>query len=230
VRSQRDPDPRPGALESVARAIAPTPDGNVLVAGGGHQGSGFALRTTASGRLDCTYGSDGEGSGFSAIPTRAAGDARSDGVFGVVAQPDGNYVGAGRGRGGGLVLGRIVGGPGAGAQAPAKRPLVRTLGARYLGKGRAVAYGVVVRNCASSTVRFVATPRGRGGGRTVTTRYAQVSGAYGPQVVCAFVRGLRPGHSYRLRLSSREAPALGRLRVLRAVPTGRRALPQEGCA
>jgi uncharacterized delta-60 repeat protein len=217
--------------ESVARAIASTADGSVLVTGASYRGSGFTLRTTGAGRLDCAYGTLGTGAGFAAVPNGRTGDPATDGLFGVLAQPDGNYVAAGRLAGGGLLLGRVVGGPGAGAQAPARTAHVRTLGARYLGGGRAVVFGAVGADCSSATVRFVASPVGRGGGRAITTRYARVSGAFGPQVVCAVVRGLRPGRSYRVRIGSRQAPrTIGVTRVLRAVPTGRRALPQEGCA
>ncbi len=231
VRTQLDVSTKHGPLQSVARAIAPTADGTVLVTGATHRGSGFTMRTTASGRLDCAYGSDGLGAGFGTVPVAPAGNPRTDGVFGVVAQPDGNYVGAGRRPGGGMLLGRVIGGPGRGAQAAARRPLVRTLSARYLGQGRAVVYGAVVRNCATSTIRFVASPTARSGGRAITTRFARVSGAYGPQVVCAIVRGLRRGRTYRVRISSRQAPrTIGVTRVLRATATGRGALPQEGCA
>jgi hypothetical protein len=123
----------------------------------------------------------------------------------------------------------VLGGPGAGAPAPPVRPGLRTLGARYLGHGRGVVYGAVLADCAAATVRFVASPSGAG--RAVTTRSVRVSGAYGPQLVCATVRGLRRGRTYRVRIESRQTRgAVGGRRVLRAVPTGRTTLPQEGCA
>ena len=125
----------------------------------------------------------------------------------------------------------MLGGPAGPPQAPARRPGLRTLGARYLGRGRAVIYGAVLANCSAATVRFVASPSARGSGRAVTTRFVRVSGAYGSQTVCAIVRGLKPGRAYRVRIDSRQTRgAVGGTRSLRAVPTGRRALPQEGCA
>jgi hypothetical protein len=75
----------------------------------------------------------------------------------------------------------------------------------------------------------VVSPSARNtGGRAITTRFTRVSGTYGIQVVCAIVRGLRPGRTYRVRIDARQA--VGATRSLRAVPTGRRILPQEGCA
>ena len=91
-------------------------------------------------------------------------------------------------------------------------------------------YGAVHAGCSPATVRFVAGPAGRRGSRRpITTRFTRVSGAYGSQVVCAIVRGLRPGRTYALRIAERRGVFAGP-RTLRAVPTGRRALPQEGCA
>ena len=142
--------------ESLARAIAPTADGNVLVTGSTSLGGAFTLRTAPSGRLDCGYGTLGGGAGFNPLILRS-GDAAQDGAFGVLAQPDGHYVAAGRLPGGGVLLGRVLGGPSATAQTPARRPGLRTLGARYLGRGRAVVYGAVLANCSSTTVRFVAS-------------------------------------------------------------------------
>ncbi len=229
VRTQVSAAIKDRPAESAARAIAPTADGNVLVTGANSLGGAFSLRTSASGRLDCGYGSLGQGAGFGTTPAPRRGDPSADGAFGVLAQPDGNYVAAGRAPGGGLLVARVLGGLGGGAQAPARRPVLRTLSTRYLGRGRAVVYGAVLHNCAAATVRFVASPSG--GGRATATRYARVSGAYGPQVVCAVLRGLRPGRAYRTRIDSRQTRgAVGGTRLLRTVPTGRRALPQEGCA
>ena len=224
-----------GAIEerppqSLARSIAPTDDGNTLVAGSSSPGGAFTLRTTASGRLDCAYGTLGQGAGLGTTSARRSGDPSADGAFGVIAQPDGHYVVAGRLPGGGLLLGRVLGGPAAGARTPARRPGLRTLAARYLGKGRGVVYGAVPASCSAATVRFVASPDG-GRGRPIATRNARVSGAYGAQVVCAHLHGLRPGRSYRVRIESRQTRgAVGATRALRAVAAGRRAFPQEGCA
>ena len=216
--------------ESLARAIAHTADGNVLVTGSNALGGAFTLRTTASGRLDCAYGTLGQGSSLSSTFPVQPGDPSDDGAFGVLAQPDGNYIAAGRLPRGGLLLGRVLGGPSIGGQTPARRPGLRTLGARYLGKGRGVVYGAVLANCSAATVRFVAS-LARGGGRPITTRPQHVSGAYGIQVVCAPLRGLRPGRTYRVRIDSRQTRgAVGGTRLLRAVAAARNALPQEGCA
>ncbi len=217
--------------ESLARAIAPTADGNVLVTGSTSLGGAFTLRTAPSGRLDCGYGTLGGGAGFNPLILRS-GDAAQDGAFGVLAQPDGHYVAAGRLPGGGVLLGSVLGGPSATAQTPARRPGLRTLGARYLGRGRAVIYGAVLANCSSATVRFVASPRPRRApARAITTRLQRVSGAFGIQVVCATVRGLRPGRAYRVRIDSPQTRGpVGGTRLLRAVAAGRRAFPQEGCA
>lgn len=219
---------RDGRPQSLARAIAPTVDGNMLVTGSSSLGGAFTMRATASGRLDCGYGTLGRGAAFGA-PVLRPGDPATDGAFGVLAQPDGHYVATGRLPGGGLLVGRVLGGSAAAPQPPARRPALRTLGARYLGEGRAVVYGAVLANCSAATVRFVASPSARHSrGRPITTRSRRVSGAYGSQVVCAIVRGLRPGRTYRVRIGARQA--VGAARSLRAVPTGRRALPQEGCA
>jgi uncharacterized delta-60 repeat protein len=229
VRTQVGAATKQRAAQSVARAIAATADGNVLVTGSDAEGDAFSLRTTTSGRLDCAYGSLGQAGGLHTSTPGHPGDPADNGAFGVVAQADGNYVAAGRRVGGGLLLGRVLGGPGPGAQTAPRRPGLRTLGARYLGQGRAVVYGAVLASCSAATVRFVVAPRG--GGRAVTTRYVRVSGAYGPQIVCATLRGLRPGRTYRVRIDARQTRGpVGGVRALRAVPTGRRTLPQEGCA
>jgi hypothetical protein len=123
----------------------------------------------------------------------------------------------------------VLGGAGAGAQPPSRRPGLRTLGARYLGQGRGIVYGAVLASCSAASVRFVVSPRS--GGRAVATRYVRVSGVYGPQLVCATVRGLRRGRTYRVRIDARQTRGpVGGVRALRAVPTGRTTLPQEGCA
>jgi hypothetical protein len=58
-----------------------------------------------------------------------------------------------------------------------------------------------------------------------------VSGAFGQQVVCAQLRGLTPGRTYRVRIDSRQTRGpVGGTRVLRAVKAGRaKPHPQEGC-
>jgi uncharacterized delta-60 repeat protein len=217
--------------ESVARAIAPTADGNALLTGSNSLGGAFTLRTRSDGRLDCAYGTLGQGAGFSSA-LGGAGDPATDGAFGVLAQPDGSYVAAGRLPRGGLLLGRVLGGPSVGGQTPARRPGLRTLGARYLGHGRAVVYGAVLANCSAANVRFVASPTRRAGAvRPITNRLQRVSGAYGIQVVCGSLRGLRPGRTYRVRIDSTQTRGpVGGTRLLRAVASRRRALPQEGCA
>jgi uncharacterized delta-60 repeat protein len=230
VRTQAGAPIKQRAPESSARAIAFTPDGRTLVTGSNSLGAGFTLRLAPSGELDCGYGSQGEGAAFGAtLPLRPA-DPSLDGAFGVLAQPDGAYVAAGRLPGGGLLLGRITGGPG-GAGAPNLHPLLRTVGARYLGGGRAVVYGAVLANCSAADVRFVASP-GTGGGRPISSRPSPVPGRFGTQLVCGYVRGLKPGRTYRVRIAStRPRGPAGATRVLRAVKTSRaKPHPQEGCA
>ena len=217
------------APESSARAIAVTPDGRTLVTGSNSLGAAFTLRLAASGELDCGYGSQGEGAAFGAtLPPRPA-DASVDGAFAVLAQPDGAYVGAGRRPGGGLLLGRVTGGPG-GAGTADLRPIVRTVGARYLGGGRAVVYGAVLANCSAAEVRFVASP-GTGSGRPISSRPWPVPGRFGPQLVCGYVRGLKRGRTYRVRIAStRRGGPVGATRGLRAVRTSRaKPRAQAGC-
>ncbi len=119
----------------------------------------------------------------------------------------------------------MIGGASGTPQAPPRRRGLRTLGARYLGQGRAVVYGAVLANCSAAGVRFVASPaarRGGGAARPIVTRLQRVSGAYGLQVVCARISGLRPGRTYRVRNDSRQTRGtVGGTRTLRALPTGR---------
>ncbi len=229
VRAQLSPAIKPRTPESSARAIALTADGRTLVTGSNSLGGAFTMRLMPSGELDCGYGSQGEGAGFGATLPSRPGDPASDGAFGVLAQPDGAYVGAGRLPGGGLLLARVLGGPG-GPGSSNLRPFVRTVGARYLGGGRAVVYGAVLANCSAAEVRMVASPA-TGRGRALSSRPWPVAGRYGPQIVCGYVRGLKPGRTYRVRIdSTRPRRASGATRVLRAVKVGR-ANPrlQEGC-
>ena len=229
VRTQPSAAIKQRPPESSARAIATTADGTTFVTGSNSLGGAFTLRLGTSGRLDCGYGTLGEGAGLSTTLARA-GDPAADGAFGVLAQPDGAYVGAGRLPGGGLLLARVTGGPPNAGQTPARRPGLRTLGARYLGGGRAVVYGAVLANCSAADVRFVAAASRRGG-RAITSRFHRVSGAFGQQVVCAQLRGLTPGRTYRVRIDSRQTRGpVGGTRVLRAVKTSRaKPHPQEGC-
>ncbi len=230
VRTQPSAASGPRAPRSSARAIAVTAGGATLVTGSDALGGAFTLRLGPAGRLDCGYGRLGEGTGLSPATAGAHGDPATDGAFGVVVQPDGAYAAAGRRAGGGLLLGRVTGGPPSARRTPARRPGLRTLGARYLGAGRAVVYGAVRANCGTADVRFVAGPAG-GRGRPIRSRPRRVSGAFGPQVVCATLRGLTPGRVYRVRIDSRQARGpVGATRVLRAVRTSRaRPRPQEGC-
>jgi hypothetical protein len=132
---------------------------------------------------------------------------------------------AGRRAGGGLLLGRLATAP---AAAPPAAPALVTLAPRYVGKGRGYAYGLVDGRCRAVVVRFeVVGP----GGRVVRTAVQRVLAAGGPQVVCAPLRGLRPGGRYRVRVAtSARGGAHGARRALRAVGgTAARALPQDGC-
>jgi uncharacterized delta-60 repeat protein len=230
VRTQPSAAIKPRTPQSSARAIAATADGTTFVTGSNSLGGAFTLRLGPAGRLDCAYGTLGEGAGLSTTFPGARGDPATDGAFGVVAQPDGAYAGAGRLPGGGLLLGRVTGGPPGAGQTPARRPGLRTLGARYLGGGRAVVYGAVLADCGAADVRFVAGPAARRA-RALTTRYQRVSGAFGRQIVCARLRGLTPGRTYRVRIDSKQTRGpVGGTRVLRAVKPSR-AKPhlQEGC-
>ena len=226
VRAHLDSE-KSRAPRSILRALAPTLQDALFATGSSTGGGTFVARMTAGGRLDCSFGTLGFGAGFGAGPG-APGDPATDGGFAAIAQSDGKLVLAGRTRHG-LLLGRILGGAAAGGQTPASRPGLLTLGARYIGRGRAIAYGVVDARCSAATIRFVASTARRG--RSVATRFQRVSGAFGRQVVCARLRGLAPGATYRVRIDSRQTRgAVGGTRVLRAVTGGRRALAQEGCA
>ena len=88
----------------------------------------------------------------------------------------------------------------------------------------------MLANCATADVRFVASPV-TGRGRAVSTPLRRVSGGFGPQIVCAQLRGLIPGRTYRVRIDSRQTRGpVGGTRTLRAVKTSRaKPRPQEGC-
>jgi|GEM_PF-6022668 len=229
VRAHFDAGPKQIAPTSIVRALGQTAEGTVFATGSDAAGTAYTVRLAPSGGLDCSYASLGYGGGFGSV-VGPLGDPASDGAFGALVQPDGKLVLAGRSPGGGLLLGRILGGAPAGMQTVARRPGLLTLGARYVGRGRGYAYGLVDARCSSASVRFVASA-GKGGGRPITTRLQRVWGAYGRQVVCAPLRGLRPGRTYRVRIDSTATHGpVGGQRTLRAVPTGRRALAQDGCA
>ncbi len=221
---------------SAARALAPTPQG-VVVAGSGGDGAAVAARLTPSGRLDCSFDAAlppapgaGRGAALRPAPGAGRGDPASGGAFGAVAQPDGAIVLAGRLPAGGLLLGRLLGGAGAGP-APARRAVLRTLAARRAGRRRAFAYGLVEAGCAGARVHFVARPL-RWRGRPVASRAQTVARSVGGQVVCARLRGLAPGRAYRVRIepASGAARPRGASVVLRPGPPARRARAQSGCS
>ncbi|MDX6679389.1 MAG: hypothetical protein QOE31_3441 [Solirubrobacteraceae bacterium] len=206
---------------SLARALALAPDGSAVVAGAATGGSA-AARFGPLGNLDCGFGSRGRASSFGS----AGFDAMVDGAYTAALQPDGNVVVAGRRAGGGLLLGRLLGGASS-APAPAAAPRLVTLAPRYTGRGRGYAYGVVDSRCSPVDVRFtIAGPNGR----TVKTPVQRVRRRYGSQVVCATLTGLRPGRRYAIRVvSAAGARAHGAQRTLRALAPGRRGRAQEGC-
>jgi hypothetical protein len=109
-----------------------------------------------------------------------------------------------------------------------RAPRLATLAARYAGHGRGYAYGLVDGGCSRVNVRFtVAGP----GGRTVATTVQRVSGRYGPQVVCAALKGRRAGGRYAIRIvTSPASRARGAPRPLRASGPPRTVRRQEGCA
>ena len=210
-------DPAPPS--SLARAVVLAPDGAAIAAGAATAGA-VAARYGANGALDCRYGTRGRALAF--------GGARfsfsTDGASGVALQPDGRVLLAGRRAGGGLLLGRLTGGPSPAASATA--PRLVTLAARYTGRGRGYAYGLVDGACKVVNVRFTV----KGSGPIVSTRVQRIFGRSGPQVVCAPLSGLRMGATYKVRLeSSPKGGARGAQRTLRvAKPTGSVRV-QEGC-
>jgi uncharacterized delta-60 repeat protein len=205
---------------SLARALALQPDGAAVAAGAASGGSP-ASRYGPLGNLACGYGSRGRAASFGA----ARFDPAVDGAAAAALQPDGNVLVAGRRPGGGVLLGRLLGGPSS-ARPAAAVPRLVTLAARYVGRGRGYAYGLVDGRCSRADVRFVVTGPGE---RRVKTLVQHVPGRYGPQVVCLTLTGLRPGARYDVRLvTSPASAARGAKRVLRAVVSGR-PRPQEGC-
>ena len=228
VRAHFDVGPKRIAPRSIVRALAQTAEGTVFATGSDAVGGAYTVRMAPGGGLDCSYASRGYG-GVVGGPPGAPGDPALDGGFGALTQPDGKLVVAGRAAGGGLLLGRIAGGPPGPRPPAASRPTLLTLRARYIGRGRGYAYGLVDARCGSARVRFVASA-GKGGGRPIATRLQRVYGAYGRQVVCAPLRGLKPGRTYRVRIDSTATRGpVGGERVLRAVASGRAGLAQEGC-
>ncbi len=217
---------------SLSRGLALQPDGTAVVVGAAtsaaaRSGAALAARYRINGALDCGYGVRGRTATFGGRNF----DLAQDGAFAAVAQPDGKLLLAGRQVAGGLLLARLTGGPSS-APTPVARPRLVTLAARYIGGGRGFAYGLVDGPCATANLRFTVRPAS---GRTVSTRVQRVPGRYGPQVVCAPLKGLRAGATYRIRITTSPAggarSARGAERVLRAVRTTRRkAPPQEGCA
>ncbi|HEY1538183.1 MAG TPA: hypothetical protein VGF63_02215 [Solirubrobacteraceae bacterium] len=206
---------------SLARALALQPDGTAVVAGAASGGT-LAARYGPSGAFDCSYGTRGRTLAF----TGAGFDPLTDGAFGAVRQPDGRLVVAGRRAGGGVLLGRLDATAGAAARAGSARLV--TLPARYTGHGRGYAYGLVDDGCSSVNVRFSMRSAS---GRTVKTNVQRVFGRGGPQVVCAPVKGLRPGGRYRIRVATTAGGPHGADRVLRAVKLNhRKVLAQEGCS
>ncbi len=205
---------------SSARALVLSPGRGAFVAGGATGGALAARYSAVSGRLDCGFGRSGRTLAFGG----AGFDPATDGAAAAVRQADGALVLAGRRARGGLLLGRLTfGDP---APVPAGSGLV-TLAPRYRGRGRGYAYGLVDGHCRTATVRFEVTGPD---GQVVRTAVQRVPGASGPQVVCAPLRGLRPGSTYRIRIagSARGAPRAGR-RLLRAVAPGGPVFAQEGC-
>ncbi len=225
---------------SLARSLVAAPDGGAVVvgaastAGGGSArrasggglaarrvtGGGLAARYDAGGALDCGYGARGRtiafaGGGF---------DPAVDGATAAVAQADGGLLLAGRRVGGGLLLGRLFGG--ASVPAPAGAPRLVTLSARFVGRGRGLAYALVDGRCSAVDVRFAI----KAGGRTIRTVVRRVFGRSGPQVVCAPLRGLRAGVRYGIRIVAARGAAHGGEQVLRATRRGSAKAPtQDGC-
>jgi uncharacterized delta-60 repeat protein len=205
---------------SAARALVLAPDGSALVAGAATGGALAARYGASTGRLDCGFGIAGRTVAFGG----AGFDPATDGAAAALLTPAGGLVLAGRRAGGGVLLGRLLTAPLAAAPV---RPSVLTLAPHYGGKGRGYGYGLVDGRCRALTVRFEVSAPGR---RTVRTVVQRVAASPGPQVVCAPLRGLRPGVRYFVRVvAPAGAGAGGGRRALRAVARGARLLPQEGC-
>ncbi|MEA2221030.1 MAG: hypothetical protein QOJ35_3656, partial [Solirubrobacteraceae bacterium] len=196
-------------------------DGAAVVAGAA-TGGALAARYDGRGALDCGYATRGRTLAFGANGF----DPGTDGAAAAALQPDGKLVLAGRRAAGGLLLGRLLGGPSS-APPRAGAPRLVTLAARSIGRGRGYAYGLVDGGCRAVDVRF--TVRGASG-PAVSTHVQRVLGRFGPQVVCAPLRGLRVGGRYRIRIeASPRGGAHGASRVLRVPARAGRALAQEGC-
>ena len=205
---------------SAARALVLAPDGNAYVAGAATGGALAARYGAGTGRLDCGFGAAGRTVAFGG----GSFDPATDGAAAAFLTPEGGLVLAGRCAAGGGLLARLLTGPATGVPLPAR---VTTLAPHYAGARRGYAYGVVDGACRARTVRFEVTDAG---GRTVRTAVQRVLGAPGAQTVCAPLRGLRPGARYRVRIVVAGAGgAHGARRSFRAVASGARALPQQGC-
>jgi uncharacterized delta-60 repeat protein len=210
----------PAPPVSLARAIALQPDGAAIAAGAAAAGA-LAARYGPAGALDCGYGTRGRALAFGG--SRFA--LSTDGASAAVLQPDGKLLVAGRRAGGGLLLGRLTGGA-TEAQASTAPRLV-TLAARYVGRGRGFAYGLVDGACKVVNARFTI----KGTGPIVSTRVQRVFGRSGPQVICAPLTGLRMGVTYKIRLeASPKGGARGAARALRAAKPSGKVLTQHGCA
>src|SRR5204863_496634 len=123
------------------------------------------------------------------------------------------------------LLGRLRGGTSTAAPGSAAPRLV-TLAARYIGRGRGYAYGLVDGACKVVNVRFSV----KGAGPIVTTRVQRIFGRSGPQVVCAPLSGLRMGATYKIRLeASPKGGARGVQRTLRIAKPSGKVLTQSGC-
>lgn len=209
----------PAPPRSLARAIALQSDGAAIVAGAATAGA-LAARYSAAGALDCGYGTRGRALAF--------GGARfalsTDGASAAALQPDGKLLIAGRRAGGGLLLGRLHGGSPTAPTSTA--PRLATLAARYTGRGRGYAYGLVDGGCATVNVRFQV----KGAGPVVATRVQRIFGRSGPRVVCAPLTGLRRGATYKIRLeASPRGGTRGAVRTLRIAKPNAKALFQGGC-
>jgi hypothetical protein len=148
----------------------------------------------------------------------------TDGAAAAALQPDGALLVAGRRAGGGLLLGRLHGGTSAGPASSA--PKLVTLAARYVGRGRGYAYGIVDGACKVVNARFTV----KGSGPIETTRVQRVFGRTGPQVVCAPLTGLRMGATYKIRLeASPKGGARGAKQTLTIRKPAGRVLAQQGC-
>ncbi len=213
----REYPPAPPA--SLARALVLAPDGSAIAAGAATAGA-VAARYGASGALDCGYGTRGRALAFGGARFALSTDGASDAAL----QPDGKLLVAGRRAGGGLLLGRLTGGASAASEATA--PRLVTLAARYTGRGRGYAYGLVDGGCKVVNVRFSV----KGPGPVVATRVQRVFGRSGPQVVCAPLTGLRMGTTYKIRLeASPRGGARGAVRTLRIAKPAGKVLAQRGC-